>query len=76
MDAYERKMMTNVKGGTDGLVGEREDESVSREGQESRMVVEVIKNRSGVSPSQDQTLGHAHFLFRDSHQRHGSCSIP
>ncbi|KAI5454627.1 hypothetical protein NCC49_003520 [Naganishia albida] len=49
MDAYERKMMTNVKGGTDGLVGEREDESVSREGQESRMVVEVIKNRSGPS---------------------------
>jgi hypothetical protein len=45
MDAYERKMM----GARDQKVGDQEDSDKAGGGEpESRMVVEVIKNRSGV----------------------------
>lgn len=61
MDAYERKMMANIKRGTDVQEATQED-MANREGQESRMVVEVIKNRTGVSCHPAQSQCHAHLL--------------
>lgn len=48
MDAYERKMTANTKGGKNGQ-GATVEDMTNREGQESRMLVEVVKNRTGVS---------------------------
>ncbi|KAJ9115635.1 hypothetical protein QFC20_000962 [Naganishia adeliensis] len=48
MDAYERKMMANTKGVRNGQ-GATVEDMTNREGQESRMLVEIVKNRTGPS---------------------------
>lgn len=62
MDAYERKMMTNIKRGKE-VQEVTQDDIANREGHESRMVVEVIKNRTGVSCNPAQFQCHAHSLW-------------
>jgi hypothetical protein len=71
MDAYERKMMSNTRDEREGQPGQTEGEPMRRDGQESRMVVEIIKNRIGASRLQSQVRQLADPFFRISHQRLG-----